>query len=178
MVEIWKEPKKNALIKLGMYAIFFIFVFFILNSLQTLPPKEDIITNPLDDFKTKINYQYEINDILVKVTGHRKIVMYQDIEYEIDNIPIEIEEFIININPTKIAELIDLGTLESTNHINNSETYIVELKDFVFIINNEEIESIETIRITVYENDDSIIKVILDLTNYFEFESIIIFEPR
>ena len=68
--------------------------------------------------------------------------------------------------------------MEFTNHINNTTSYLVEINDFSIIVYDIETEVLDMIRITVYEEENNIYKVILDLTNYFEDEYIMVFEPR
>ena len=175
-IELWKNAKTNALMKLGLYVIFFIFVFIFISSLTTNPVEERKITTPMDEFATTINYQYEVNDITVRVTGHVRTILYEDVE--LLDIPEELEKYIIDINPKKIRELVDLGVLESTNHIDNSNTYLVETSHFRTIVLDIEQDCNYMIKITVFEENEKIVKVILDLSNYFEYEVIMVFEPK
>lgn len=173
--DIWAVPRYQALIQLGLYAIFFLGVFIFVSSFD----KGDYINeskSALEKFKDLTSYKYEVNDIIVSVVGYQKIVTYENMEYDVSEIPLEISEYISDLTPLNISELISKGTLESTNYISNSETYLIKIMDFNKIVYDIEMESEEEIKIVVYEENNSILRIEIDLTNHYEYEYIIVFK--
>lgn len=137
---LWQNKRTRALAILIIYIIFFVFVFAILNASNN--KEED-----------KFYYLKNINIVNYNVLDNNdNIVMYYD-----SNL----------INGEVIYKLVKNSTLESTNYIDNSNTYYISIIDY------EKLQNIDVlndggIRTTV--SDD---KIILDFTEYYGYKIIL-----
>jgi len=164
--ELWNNKRTRSLAILIIYLIFFIFVFMFLN----LSSKPTISNDPFGYLKSSDNYflTFEAPHNF-KVQGD--IIKYNDVDYDINNKPLELEIYDINMfKPLNIYNLIKESNLESTNYVNSSNTYVISCKQFEKIIYSNDIESDCNIRITIYENNKDIIEI--DLKEYLNYKVI------
>ncbi|MBE6149186.1 MAG: hypothetical protein E7170_00500 [Firmicutes bacterium] len=133
---LWQNKRTRALSILIIYIIFFIIIFTTLNR-----------SKPVDKF----DYLKNIEILNYSVTD-------------------KYDEIITEYNSTLISgeviyRLVKNANLESTNYIDNSNTYHITSDDYEKIINNVENETLEPIRITLSDN-----KIILDFTSYYGYK--------
>ena len=172
---LWSNKRTRALAILIIYAIFFTFVFILIGNGKTGPrePLEEIDDPPVieeSDFDLA-----NVTDYLIEVTGDEaftynsvtNLISYNGIDYELEEKPIELNNYDLDIfKPSNISELLDVAVLESTNHIENTNTYLVKISDFERIIYNNNSDVDEYIKITVYNNNE---KIKIDLSNHYNY---------
>jgi hypothetical protein len=134
--KIWENKKTRSLSILIIYLIFFIFVFSFISSNKQKNTIED-------EF-------YYLNNI--------EIISY-NVYDTFDNEVIDFNKELINQN--LIYKLVKNSTLESTNYIENSNTYCISIESYENIVNNNIVFNDEVIRIIISDNN-----IILDFTNY------------
>lgn len=136
--KLWQNKRTRALAILILYVIFFIFVFTLLSN--NSKPEQD-----------KFSYLKNIEVLNYSVTD------------KYDNVVTEYNSTLIS--GEVIYRLVKNANLESTNYIDNSNTYHITSDDYEKIINNVENETLEPIRITLSDN-----KIILDFTSYYGYK--------
>ena len=163
--KLWSNKRTRSLAILIIYVIFFIFVFTLIssgshdyqNTEETNKDNEEIKLEDITNYKLEIigedNFTYDSNT---------NKVFYDGIYYEVDNISEIISKYDLNIfSPSSVSKLLEVGTLESTNYIDKSDTYVIKISDFEKTIYNNEIINDEYIKIIKYES-----KIVVDLSNY------------
>ena len=163
--KLWENKRTKSLSILLMYVIFFAFVFMLLsnsssNNVVKEPEEEKVELSEITNYKLEIigedNFTYD---------SLTKQIFYDGIYYEMDNCPENLLKYNLNaFAPINIATLIEAGTLESTNYIDKSDTYVVKISDFESISFNNEVVNDDYIKISKYEN-----KIVVDLTNYYGY---------
>jgi hypothetical protein len=138
--KIWENKKTRSLSILIIYLIFFIFVFSFISSNKQKNTIED-------EF-------YYLNNI--------EIISY-NVYDTFDNEVIDFNKELINQN--LIYKLVKNSTLESTNYIENSNTYCISIESYENIVNNNIVFNDEVIRIIISDNN-----IILDFTNYYGYK--------
>lgn len=163
--KLWSNKRTKSLAILLIYFIFFIFVFTLISSgSHNYQNNEE--TNKEDKLEDITNYRLEIiGEDNFTYDSNTDKVFYDGIYYEIDNVPEIISKYDLNIfSPSNVSKLLEVGTLESTNYIDKSDTYVIKISDFEKIIFNNEIINDEYIKIIKYES-----KIIVDLSNYYGY---------
>lgn len=163
--KLWSNKRTKSLAILLIYFIFFIFVFTLISSgSHNYQNNEE--TNKEDKLEDITNYRLEIiGEDNFTYDSNTDKVFYDGIYYEIDNVPEIISKYDLNIfSPSNVSKLLEVGTLESTNYIDKSDTYVIKISDFEKIIFNNEIIDDEYIKIIKYES-----KIIVDLSNYYGY---------
>ena len=149
--KLWQNKRTRALSILIMYAIFFTFVFMILSSNQ-----EPIIEDNINITNYKLEIIGEDNFTYDSITNQ---VFYDGIYYELDNRPEILNKYDLDVyNPNNILDLLEDATLESTNYVDKSDTYLVKVSDL------ESNDLVDYVKVIKYEN-----KIIIDLTNYYGY---------
>ena len=154
--KLWENKRTRALSILIMYVIFFGFVFAILSSNQT-PIIEESKENVLEHFT---NYKLEIigedNFTYDSITNQ---VFYDGVYYELNNRPEILNKYDLDFyNPNNILDLLEDAILESTNYVDKSDTYLVNVSDL------ESNDLVDYVKVIKYEN-----KIIIDLTDYYGY---------
>lgn len=163
--KLWSNKRTKSLAILIIYFIFFIFVFTLISSgSHNYQNTEE--TNKENKLEDITNYRLEIiGEDNFTYDSNTDKVFYDGIYYEIDNVPEIISKYDLNIfSPSSVSKLLEVGTLESTNYIDKSDTYVIKISDFEKIIYNNEIINDEYIKIIKYES-----KIIVDLSNYYGY---------
>lgn len=133
---IYSNKRMRSLAILILYLIFFIFVF----SLLSIPNK-----NNNDEF-------YYLNNVVIgsyNVLNNEGEVTYYNTDL---------------INTNNIYKMVKNSKLESTNYLENSNTYVISVSTFEKILYNNDVVNNDSIRITLYSN-----KIILDFSNYYGY---------
>ena len=149
--KLWQNKRTRALSILIMYAIFFTFVFMILSNNQ-----EPIIEDNINITNYKLEIIGEDNFTYDSITNQ---VFYDGVYYEINNRPEILNKYDLDVyNPNNILDLLEDATLESTNYLDKSDTYLVKVNDL------ESNDLVDYVKVIKYEN-----KIIIDLTNYYGY---------
>ena len=170
--KLWSNKRTKSISVLIIYVIFFAFVFLLISNgthnYQKPVTEED--TNVENNQEIKLenitNYKLEIigSDSFTYDSSTNK-VFYDGNYYEVNNIPEIISKYDLAIfSPSNISKLLEVGTLESTNYIDKSDTFVIKISDFERIIYNNEIINDEYIKIIKYDT-----KIVVDLTNYYGY---------
>ncbi|MDD2377304.1 MAG: hypothetical protein PHD10_01320 [Bacilli bacterium] len=193
--ELWGIPRYNALMKLGLWVIFFIFVSAYINgnSYQSKNPQSNNSDNKelaINNYKKMDNYRFsfKVTGISNKtITGkkykERLIINYNDktyyneedinyliVEEKIDSIAeLELPIDLNLLKPSDIYNLIKLGTLEEQiNNVNNKSVgkkYLISNKRILMHYYDILSEDETSIELTAYEENNNINKVVIDFTN-------------
>ena len=153
--KLWENKRTRALSILIMYVIFFGFVFLLISNGTNISNDEDStkqenITNYKLEIIGEDNFTYD------SITNQ---VFYDGVYYELNNRPEILNKYDLDFyNPNKILNLLEDATLESTNYIDKSDTYLVKVSD---LENNDLVDYVKVIK---YEN-----KIIIDLTDYYGY---------
>lgn len=142
--KLWQNKRTRAIAILLLYIVFFLFVFSVLSPSNKNTNKN---TTPTDEF-------YYLNNV--------EIVSYN--VYDPFNNLLEDYDTSL-INNSIIYNVVKSSVLESTNYIDNSNTYSISVKDFEKIINNVSIEQEGMIRTTISDTN-----IILDFTQYYGYK--------
>lgn len=195
--EYWKNPRYNALMKLGLWFVFLIFVSFFLRSglsSQKRYYEQSENNNPLKIFNEMENYNFEYNvtynldNLKIKGSNYKNTMLYtiqndNNIYYAdndkyyrlINDKKIDFKNTlpfnICMIKPKIIYQLIKLGELDYTKENSNQskeEGYKIKLSDYVRLVEGKQINSDDVITINYLIEDGTITTVGLDLTNYIK----------
>lgn len=165
--KLWENKKTRSLAILALYGIFFMFVFALLNSSSSVQPKPVVPTNPFDYLKNKEIEKIDFSGLHQFIYQDEQIY-YNELIYNIVERPEELLMYDFSIfNTDNIYNLLNKSILESTNHVLNSNTYVVTIKDFVNTVFTENLEIDGNIRITMYENNLDIVEI--DLSEYYGY---------
>lgn len=171
---IWSNKRYHALIILGIYFLFFALVFvFFMGTDDVLDDaiEENIVLESeelkgLDLFKTVDKYKYNINgeynvDVVVNDTI---TIEYLDNYYNVDNVLEELKIYDFSkYNPSYIYDIINNSLLESTNYINNTNTYVISASEFNKLYNETVVGDIKTV---TYLDNENISKVEINFPDY------------
>lgn len=164
--KLWDNKRTRSLAILLIYFIFFIFVFALINSSSSNLPVIDV--DPLEKMKEKGIYQIEFIGSHNFVVANNMIT-YNGVVYNAEEKPMELYIYDISIFTTNnVYNLINSAVLESTNHVEKTNTYLISAEEFENIIYNNQIISDSNIRITISEED--INYVYIDLREYYGYE--------
>lgn len=192
-LDLWMVPRYRALIILGLYIIFFAVVIssFKTDSYVYRPIKNK--ENALEKYEKMDNYQYSAtieNEISKKMSGRvykdKQLIMLDNNNYYYDGNKlykkedsyIEFNENLLEFDiwrftPKLICELIQNGKLESKTEYADgikSKTYLVSLVDFIKLYFGDDTTGKESVYVTLYEHDNMITKVELDLTSIYHMQ--------
>ena len=189
-VKEWlKDPKKKALTQLGLYALFFVFVF-ILISMGDSSSTSDYIPENTNKEVTNYEYIYKINsnEIINQITGtlnnNEDAFNYNGLNYVkkegviyLNNTPVTLD-FDIDRYKYKNIELL-IGNADSKTTYTDSKKVvynmnIVEYFTLLNEVNNCNIIDCTIINVSItVEKEDYINHVIIDLSNYYGFKYIV-----
>ncbi len=165
--KLWSNKRTRSLSILIMYIIFFAFVFLLISNGSNISKTPNVENNEQEiKLEDITNYKLEIigedNFTYDSITNQ---IFYDGIYYELENKPEILIKYNLSIfSPSNISNLLKVGTLESTNYIDKSDTYVVKISDFERISNNNEIINDECIKIVKYDK-----KIVVDLSNYYGY---------
>lgn len=183
--KMWKDPKQHAFVVLGFWAIFMVVVVVLIKGMTSPMPSSGPsapITNEDITFENIKGYEFsyvtdnlEINGMayenktLFFLNGFRYYI--NDNIYKIQNGIVSLEELnipILKINSIMLNELTkDITPIEGTEY----KRYIVPLDKFISLFETDTEQDLTlainfNIVIDVYEKNNTIEKVVLDLSNY------------
>lgn len=184
-----KDPKKKALTQLGLYAVFFIFVF-ILIGMGGNSSTPDYIPEETNKEVTNYEYIYKINnnEVIQNITGtlndNEDTFNYNGLNYikkegviYLNNTPITIDFDIDRYKYKSIELLLENADSKTTYTDSKKIVYnmnVVEYFTLLNEVNNCNILdcTIISVPITV-EEDNYISHVIIDLSNYYGYKYIV-----
>lgn len=190
--EAWKDPRKKAIIKLGLYVAFFAIMFMIagLSSSNNVPDivdsenkqesydnysfilnlnKQEILNGVFDKDIITYNYSNQIykleNELLYQVINNELV--------NINNNHIKLDKLMLNKIDSYIEKSIEIY---KTNYNDGKEKigYEININDFSTIYESKEQFSDEKILVGVTYLDNKIIEIEYDLTNYYNNGSYIL----
>lgn len=184
-----KDPKKKALTQLGLYAVFFIFVFILIGmgSNSSTPDyiKEDTNKEVINyEYIYKINNNEIINEVVGTLNDNEDAFNYNGLNYVkkegvvyLNNTPVTIDFDIDRYKYKNIELLIQNADSKTTYTDSKKIVYnmnIVEYFTLLNEVNNCNILdcTIISVPITV-EEDNYISHVIIDLSNYYGYKYIV-----
>lgn len=179
-----KDPKKKSLTLLGIYAIFFVFVFIVISAGDR--DKTYNIPEPVTEV-SNYEYTYRINnnDVINEVIGTYKdskdtfnynglnYVKENDLVY-LNNEVVEIDFDIDDFKYSMIEQLIENSDSITTYKESNKVVYTMGVLKY-FDLLKEEVDcenkdcNVINVSITV-EKDTYIDKVLIDLSNYYGYK--------
>jgi len=187
VIELWNNPRYRSILILGLYMIFFAFIIASINTSKPVtntPNKVDIrgAYVRMDNYRYQATIKNETKEKIVgNVSDNKQMIMFNDANYYYNNVYLykkeeniykqtneQLLEFEIwRMTPKFINFLIEKGTFESKTEYADGEvanTYLVNVSDFIELYFGDESDADEVISITLYQNDESVLKVELDLT--------------
>lgn len=194
-----KNPKTKSLTLLGIYSLFFIFVFVVLNmSKNNTLNTSSISENESVDDKTVSSYEYAINinnnNLLTTISGtysnneeifnfnNNKYYVKDDIVYILDNgvkNPVNLDINIKNYRYDKLEEIIKNSKFIEKivyNDDREKSTYNIDIKKYFELLNQNIDCNIVNCNIVIpitVEAKENINKVILDFNSYFNYNYIV-----
>lgn len=184
-----KDPKKKALTQLGLYAVFFIFVFILIgmggNSSTPDYIKEDTnkeVTNY--EYIYKINDNEVINEIVGTLNNSEDTFNYNGLNYVkkegviyLNNTPVTIDFDIDRYKYKNIELLIQNADSKTTYTDSKKIVYNMNVVEYFTLLN--EVNNCSVIDCTIIsvpitvEEDDYISYVSIDLSNYYGHKYIV-----
>ena len=181
-----KDPKKKSLTQLGLYAIFFIFVFIVLNNggnSQTTDymPEENIDTVSSYEYIFKINNNNIINEISGTLKNSEDMFNYNGLNYNkkegviyFNNTQATIDFDIDRYKYDKIELLIENSDSKTTYTDSRKVVYNMTAGEYFSLlneVNNCGVMDCSMINIPItVESDTYINHVIIDLSNYYGYK--------
>ena len=184
-----KDPKKKALTQLGLYAVFFIFVFILIgmggNSstpdyIKEATNKE--VTNY--EYIYKINNNEVINEIVGTLNNSEDTFNYNGLNYVkkegviyLNNTPITIDFDIDRYKYKSIELLLENADSKTTYTDSKKIVYNMNVVEYFTLLN--EVNNCSVIDCTIIsvpitvEKDDYISYVSIDLSNYYGYKYIV-----
>ncbi len=168
--KLWSNKRTRALSILIIYAVFFTFVFILISNGTN--KSANLVEEPNDDKFAEIK---DITNFRLEIIGEEafeydtvtNLITYNNQEYELEDVPSLVSKYSLDIYiPVNVYNLLQVSVLESTNHLDNSNTYLVKTSDFQKIIYNDDSDIDGYIKITVYNNNENIK---IDLSNYYNY---------
>ena len=183
VIENLKDPKKKALTQLGLYGIFFVFVFILLSGGNSTPttyiPEETTDTVSNYEYIYKINNNEIINQITGTLKNNEDTFNYNGLNYtkkegiiylnnaQVSNLDFDIDRY----KYEKIELLIENSDSKTTYKDSKKTVYNINVSKYFTLLNEVNncgvIDcSLITIPITV-ETNNYINYVVIDLSNYY-----------
>lgn len=181
--EAWKDSRKRAIIKLGLYIIFFMIVILMIKTSDNNYVVDNNTTK--NDYSNyNFNLNFNSNDIIngtydnniIKYNYLNQIyyindnMTYQMINNELlvtDNYSIHISRLLINELDNYLSESEEIYKTEfSDGRIKKG--YEIEIEDFAYLYDNKEILDKNKLNISVTYLNDEINEIEYDLTQYFK----------
>lgn len=181
--EAWKDPKKHALIVLGIWGILFVLAIIFVNlNFSRTPVSTTTSSSPLETFKNMQSYEFNYTGPNISLNGMTyddKYLLYVNNEkYYKNNVlykmgettSAEVEPEILKIDNQMIYDLI--SNLEPVKK-DGYEEYTIPLITFMQSYENStQGDANSNIIIDLYEKDNKINKVVIDLTSYYQTKGI------
>ena len=175
--DLLKTPRGRAIIKLGIYFIFFVIVAFLFHTGTDTPstkpdvPKKSAVEAYSD--MTNYEYTYQYNDILMNGKVYRDKIYFEineDAYYVNENV-YKVNKETNEIEPVELDKLYYIDNhmisdyIKKGNIIGKNEDYMNDVTSITYGVDTED----TNLSVTTYEKDDLIFKVVLNIdTNTIE----------
>ena len=184
-----KDPKKKALTQLGLYAVFFIFVFIIIKAADNSSVPNYVLEETNKDV---VNYEYiykiNNNEVINQVTGtlnnNEDTFNYNGLNYikkegvvYLNNTPVNIDFDIDRYKYKNIELLIENADSKTTYTDSSKVVYNMNIVEYFTLLN--EVNNCSLIDCTIInvpitvEKEDYINHVLIDLSNYYGYKYIV-----
>ncbi len=187
--ELWNNPKTHAIIVLGLWFLFIgaVILFLKISSIASSSTENNqtVQTDPLTSFNEMQSYEFNYTASDLSLNGlvyDDKYLLYLDNQkYYKNNTLYKIGETIENSDEPEILKLNNqmlYNLIKDINPITNEEydSYLVPLISFINTYENTTVTDYNlsnyNVVINVYQKDDVINKVVIDLTNYYNYKGI------
>ena len=179
-----KTPKGRAIIKLGIYLLFFVVVAFLFhasNGMTEPKPKPEVKKDALEVYKSMTNYEYtyQYNDTLIsgKVYRNAKYFTINDISYYVNENVYKVVDEMNTIEATELDKVYYLDNhdisnyIEKGNIIGKNEDFENNIVSITYGIDQSVNDLGEKLSITTYEKDNLISKVTLKIENNISLDN-------
>ena len=184
-----KDPKKKALTQLGLYAVFFVFVF-ILIGIGDDSSTPNYIPEETNKDVTNYEYTYKINsnEVIQEITGtlnnNEDAFNYNGLNYikkegvvYLNNTPVTIDFDIDRYKYKNIESLIQNADSKTTYTDSKKVVYNINIVEYFTLlneINNCSIIDCSYINTSItVEEDNYINNILIDLSNYYGYKYIV-----
>ena len=185
-----KDPKKKALTQLGIYAIFFIFVFILISSGDSSTSDYSDYVEENTDTISNYEYIYKINnnEIINEITGTLKkeenSFNYNGLNYikkegiiYLNNEQTILDFDIDRYSYSNIEKLIENSDTETTYKDSQKKVYTMNVNEYFTLlneVNNCGVIDCTYINVSIsVEKENYINYVVIDLSNYYGYKYII-----
>ena len=180
--DLLKTPRGRAIIKLGIYLVFFIIVAFLFHagsSDTSTPNKEVPKKDAMEVYSDMTNYEYtyQYNDLLMSGKVYRDKIyfeMNEDAYYVNENV-YKVDKETNEIEPVELDKLYYINNhiisdyIKKGNIIGKNEDFENNIVSITYGVSN--IEGLaDKLSITTYEKDNIIFKVLLKIENNIDLE--------
>lgn len=184
-----KDPKKKALTQLGLYAVFFVFVFILIGMGDSSGTPDYILENTNKEV-TNYEYTYKINsnEFINQITGtlnnDEDVFNYNGLNYVkkegviyLNNTPVTLDFDIDRYKYKNIELLIENADSKTTYTDSSKVVYNMNINEYFTLLN--EVNNCNIIDCTIIsvpiivEKEDYINHVIIDLSNYYGYKYIV-----
>lgn len=188
-----KDPKKNALTQLTIYAVFFVLVFILIGISDSISKKQNVnyVEKPKEEAKIS-NYEYvysiNSNEVINQIVGTLKedeeSFNYNNLNYikkegiiYLNNIPVTLDFDVDRYKYEKIELLIENSDSKTTYTDSEKIVYNMNVSEYFTLLNepsNCGIVDCTYVNISMtVESDKYINHVLIDLSNYYGYKYII-----
>ena len=184
-----KDPKKKALTQLGLYAVFFVFVF-ILIGMGDNSNTPDYVPEETNKEVTNYEYIYKINnnEVINQITGtlnnNGDTFNYNGLNYVkkegvvyLNNTPVTLDFDVDRYKYKNIELLIENANSKTTYTDSSKVVYNMNIVEYFTLLN--EVNNCSVLDCTIInvpitiENDNYINHVLIDLSNYYGYKYIV-----
>ena len=185
--ELWNDPKAHSLIVLGFWLVFIVIVIAFVRSNYSYKPVDSEVNTNIGDFASVKNYDftYQTSDLLISgqqygakqvfyLNNHR--YYYNGNVYIIDNEAKIQNDFDLNVLKINHLMLNNLLSGLSYSSLDGYRQYVVPLDRFINLYEIDTDADLSkamsyNVVVNVYNSDNTIKKVAIDLTNYRLFKT-------
>ena len=180
--DLLKTPRGRAIIKLGIYLVFFIIVAFLFHAGSgdtSTPNKEVPKKDAMEVYSGMTNYEYtyQYNDLLMSGKVYRDKIYFEineDAYYVNENV-YKVDKETNEIEPVELDKLYYINNhiisdyIKKGNIIGKNEDFENNIVSITYGVSN--IEGLaDKLSITTYEKDNIIFKVLLKIENNIDLE--------
>ena len=181
--DLLKTPRGRAIIKLGIYLLFFVIVAILFHAGTgdtSTPTVEPPTKTAMEVFKDMTNYEYtyQYNELLIsgKVYRNTKYFEIDENAYYVNENVYLVDKENNEIEPTELDKIYYIDNhiindyIEKGNIIGKNEDFENNIVSITYGVSNEYQDLGEKLSITTYEKDNSISKVSLKIENNIDLE--------
>lgn len=185
--ELLKDPKKKALVQLGIYGIFFLIVFILLSNggKSSNSNYSDYVEENTDVTNYEYVYKLNNNEVINQITGtlnnNEDTFNYNGLNYikkegvvYLNNTPVTLDFDVDKYKYNNIELLIENNDSKTTYNDSNKVVYnmnVIKYFNLLKEVNNCSIMDCNNINVAItIEEDNYINYVLIDLSNYYGYK--------